>query len=426
MALELAVARNTTPTTTGTVDLTVSGFGTPQAAMFFLNYATSDGTPLEATVFASFGFTDGTNLRGIAHYVEDGQTTTDAKGTISNTWIVAQVDDTTVTKYATFDSWIADGVRLNWVITFGSAPMTITCVLFKGASGASVFTFTPNATQDATAEKSDLSFAPELLFFGAMGGTTPGVVINSALISFGAARKIDASTSEQRHFCYWNKNGVADVNAGAIVSTTRCVSQTFDGVLSWSGDITAWGANGFTMTTRDGGSGNDIVIGLALDLNGAQADVIDIDSPTSTGTKKYPLSFQPTGLFSVMSNLSAKDTIQDTDSFSYGVTDGTNKYVSEIGDQDGAASSNTHSLVNQGLVENQSYSGATPVDFLVATLSSFDADGVTYNWTTVDASARYGFALAIGGAAAGLSIPVAMQNMRGGFTPLSMRGGFIN
>lgn len=110
-----AVVTGATPTSTGTVDITSPGFGTPKAIIVQLAYAVSDetSTPGWGT---SWGVSDGTNSYCFGSASPNNITgpfrlTAFRDGDVAYLPDVATLASVAV---AQFDSWITDGVRLNF------------------------------------------------------------------------------------------------------------------------------------------------------------------------------------------------------------------------------------------------------------------------------------------------------------------------
>lgn len=395
--LTTAVARNTTPTTTGTVDFTVADFGTPTAAMFFLSYATTDGTLREATYFRSIGFTDGTNDRCVAGGSQDGAGTSVTGRSSSDAFCVMQCNEESGAsdKTGAFNSWITNGVRLDWTVTTGSAAMTIVCVLFKGTSDVTVGTITPNATENGTAAISSLSYEPDFIFFGCNGDDIAAGGSANNVFSFGCAAN-EASINQRATFGY-DEDAQGTMDSGVYVSTNRCCGQFFNGSVSWSAELTAFAANGFTITTRGGATGSDDMIYFAIGSSGISFDLQTIDSTTTATTKKYSTSFQTDAIIGNMTFASAIDTAEGTDrNVSFAASNGDGEYSIGGASLNGASTSDTYNITNAKVVDFNY--GASWADSLIADVDSYDSDGITFNWTDVDGSARYGWALILGGA----------------------------
>ena len=76
MAIVSAVTRAALRTTTGTQDFTVTGFGTPKCAIFFVTSAVTDATEA-AGLNWSMGATDGTNQWTVCCRADDNNATAD-------------------------------------------------------------------------------------------------------------------------------------------------------------------------------------------------------------------------------------------------------------------------------------------------------------------------------------------------------------
>ena len=133
----VTVAANTS---TGTQDFTVAGFGTPKGAIFLVSYGTANGTAVNHAML-SVGFTDGTRQRAIGIRVENAVVGGSDTGNIesSTACILTALNSADTTDgVATFDSWITDGVRVNWTDAPPSAYL-VTCILFGGSGVSNVY-----------------------------------------------------------------------------------------------------------------------------------------------------------------------------------------------------------------------------------------------------------------------------------------------
>lgn len=337
MALEIAVVKATTPTTNTTLDFTVSGFGTPVAAMFFLCWGDTDDTVREHNAYASVGFTDGTNQRAIGLTSRDAVSTSDtSRGYYTDRCIIQSAVTTgNAQRHGTFSSWVTDGVRLDWVTTF-TAQMKIVCVLIKGCT-ADVGDFTAHATQNSAQSVTGLSSDPEVVFAATIGSPSTGGTTHT-ISAFGCANK-NGGTIQQRCTRFASKDAVATMEVDTLFDTDAFTGQLHSGSISWSGDMTDMGTTSFECTTRDGGSGNDKVAYLALgDLDGVEVDLQTFDTATSTGAKKYTTSFQTAGLISAFIDNTSADTVSGGDAICFGAAaDGAGEESVAIYDEDGAS-----------------------------------------------------------------------------------------
>ena len=121
-------------TVTGLQDIKIGGFGTPVAAMFYMNQKTVLNAQ-EGHGILSTGATDGTNQWTIA-----GVDTTGVGTTITGRWasaihvmgIQSATADTNVHTSAKFVEFINDGVRINVDRAAAVLPYLLTVVLFGG------------------------------------------------------------------------------------------------------------------------------------------------------------------------------------------------------------------------------------------------------------------------------------------------------
>ena len=89
---------------------------TPVGAIFFTNTALTDGT-IADHFYTAVGFTDGTTEGCMRADAEDGQTTTDAqRGQFADNSVIRYYapGTNTVEGIAHFDSWVPNGVVINW------------------------------------------------------------------------------------------------------------------------------------------------------------------------------------------------------------------------------------------------------------------------------------------------------------------------
>ena len=167
MGIKIRTAQFAVNTSTGTQDFTISGFGasgTVKAAMFSISAGTTAGTEVAHAVL-SFGFTDGTNDRCTAMLSRDALATSDTYHRWFSDACIAilATADGTVDGEAAFDSFITNGVRINW----GNAPSAafLMNVTLYGDDGSDLSVAVGDADSPATtaAAATDVSvgFTPD-------------------------------------------------------------------------------------------------------------------------------------------------------------------------------------------------------------------------------------------------------------------------
>lgn len=388
----VAVVKSAAPTSNGgTQDFTVTGFGTPVCALFFLSYGTTNGTAVDHAML-SFGFSDFTNHRGVAHVAEDSATTTDTQSQRATTLISLLNTDQSTDGTATAAT-ITDGVRLTWADAPPSAYL-VTAVMFNASmfSNCTVGTLTPNASVDAAASVSGLGWQPDLILAAYAGSTT------SARTSFGMAL---------------NDGGIVQYAAGQASTTALATSSVTSAMMSTrlafnalsfstvaSYELTSFDSGGFTLTTRDNtASVNDVYYLAAKLAVGASAKLATCTSPTSTGSHSCTgAGFTPTGAIMSHTAAAALDTLEsDGDAEVYGLSafTSTTQSFSGISDDDNVAAANTASMTSINPIRMIK----DAADYMVATFTGWQSDGVDLNYTTTNGTARYRAVLFLKGVA---------------------------
>lgn len=393
MAQNVAVVRATLSATSGgTTDFTTSGFGTPAAAIIVLCNANTTNNPQDGANI-SVGFWDGTSQRVCSIGSTDNVATTDTYRYSDDSY-GALVAGSANAAYTV--SSITDGIRLTLSVDNTTLQRYATVILLSGIS-AKALTFTPNATVNATATSASLGFAPKLIFFTTVGATAAdqGSTTSNAILSFGFAE----TGGTHRMVGYGALTAAADSTCTLLYSETRCVGQIFNGVESWTGEVTTFGADTFTMTTRTGGSGSDVTFALALGGADLSYDVGTLTTRTTTGTQANATDIAPAALLLNLSTATGTslETGSGANGFVIGMADSTNEYSHNYYDEDAAGTTNCGSVASStAVVDLDSSSGGSRTDMCVATVT-FDSDSFDLDYTTVDATARKGWWVVFGG-----------------------------
>jgi hypothetical protein len=385
-AAPLAVVQQASRTTTGTQDFTSAGFGTPVAAMCAVGINTTLGTAAAHTG-VGIGFTDGTRNVSIYQLAEDAVTTTNTRRRGNTSDILHVVNNTnTVVMRIQFSSWITDGVRLNYSVAPASA-YRIACTLFGGevAQAYADSASTP-ATIDTGTDVTAPGFQPDVvLVINNDSQAFNDVSTNNLGMSFGfAVRNSGGNPHPQMNQSWIDITGVTTTN---IQGRT---SNAFAGRVGNGGtdiEIQDFDGSGFTAMTRTVGAATTFGY-LALRLNGISAKALSFASPTSTGNSAVTgTGFTPMGaILGIASATSVNTTYSDGNGEAWGLamlTSGTQWCLGASSD-DGVTTSNTETVTNSAPVCLRKDGAAQ----LAATFSSFDSDGLTLNYGTVDASAR--------------------------------------
>lgn len=393
MAIKAAVARVASNTGTGTQDITVTDFGTPKAALFFINYAITDGTAADHAG-VTYGATDGTNEWCVHGTSEHGQATTDTDSEITATkCVIINLPGTAnADGEATFSAWITDGVRINWT-NAPAAAYLLTVVLFGGDDlSAFVGSQVMTDTENATATVSDVGFEAHLVFSAVSDFRNAGSLVGvHNRNGFGVVHNDGAAGITQRSHGIRNDNGGAADNVGNIMSTTHGAVISFGGSTDWGASYDAFTSSGFDITELDGGGNNSLVHYLCL-AGASPSDfaVGTYTTPTSTGNDSITgVGFTPQMMILGMTLLEAADQNRtDARAGSTGVSvfDTSAEFSTTYGMEDGADPTNTQSLSDDTAVNIPLHDGAAGV---VGAYSAMEADGAQLNFSAVHANAKY-------------------------------------
>lgn len=385
MALKFALVRKVNPTSNGTYDFTDSGFGTPVAAIFVVNAATADGSA-SVNSQSSFGATDGTRQWVSSFQDEDGVGTTECNRFSDTAYciVLRSGDNGSNTLRAEFDSWITDGVRLDFINTPGTANLSITCILI-GGSGASarVDCKAITATEDNAQDINDVGFEPKFVIAThtnqSCDAGTGGFVVNS----YGFASNINSSVSQCSAGYYYVDN----------TGTSRCCAEVNDGyiitIAGYSGtdgylEIGSFDSSGFSITPRDadGNSNGFKYIALTDSSSGGKAQVETI--ATGTGNKSYTgYGVKPSFIMLLANQITDVDTAQ-TNSIKASVI--SHNFAV---DGDGESSHNHLSRNNQSTTDTaqrrdnsiQMMNDDNDGIGSESTVNSYDSDGFTLNFS---------------------------------------------
>lgn len=399
------------PTSTGTQDFTVSGFGVPRAAMFIFTGGGTDSTPATHQRY-SVGFwarTDDVDNQFVSHMVsEDGETGVmpSTAGAIDDA-VVKCFDPTTdlndVNFEAAFDSLVTDGIRLNWSAVDGTVQGYVTCVLFNGVSWAVVDSQEEPGAQD------------DVVFTGMPG--TPDIVIlatprndsdddttgDTARLSFGFAANDGSET--QGGVANWFAATVSATLAASYVSTALALVHTKNkaGTPSWARNVDSFDSTGVTLVQQVTAELRNAFIGvLALKLpTGTPFAVEMLTVPSSTGSWGITgVGFQPKFAILCPNTLSSADTtLVDSRANLIGIStvNADEEFCNVSWVEDGSDPHVAKSQHTNKVLDHPSWqSGGTAESDLVGAFTSFDSDGMTINLTSVPGRALTVPALFIG------------------------------
>lgn len=377
-----AVTRVALRTTTGTQDITVTGFGTPKAAYFITSLATSDGVAI-ADASGSLGATDGTRQWSASFWSDDARGIGTVGAGIAATDEVIQLCTSGGSFIeANFDSWITDGVRINVGQTNGAAVL-VTVILFGGSS-LQAYANTITLANDGIAVTATPGFQLRALLTGSIESAFNDTVRASNAVLIGGLASYDGSTIRQAVQSYAGINNDPTVTRGGVrndavfarPASLATAYATLQNITATQFDLLCEGSLG-TMN-----------VGY-LALGGINAWAGVLDAPTATGNHDFTgPSFQPTLAVTIPTMLSAVNTQTDNgdaSGWAYSAITAAAQYCNAFADQDAVGTSNTQSISDDVAVNLDTHAQAAAFD---ATFDSFLSNGVRLNFTAANGTVR--------------------------------------
>ena len=364
-------------------DVTISGFGTPVAAMFFWSRNTADGTENHRK-FGIGAATGASNQWARSHVSDHGLATTQVAAATSSTEVVYALTSTgSFYMRVDFVTFITDGVTLhNSSLQPPPEAFFLTVVLIGGTDVvASAGSLTPNTTLDLTASVTGLSFPPTDILFCHAFNTN---------ISFGFAHNGSPDTTF----------GVRNADRNSVATTASAASNDDSYVVMhgnqtsnlFSAELTSINSDGFTITTRVSTTGTVRNVGyLALGISNFSSFAGRLTTPASTGDFGVTApSLKPQFIIQILNSVDVDNTVDTTNkggSFGVSIGDGTAQFTHSVASEDGISSgSNTESTADDVLAILHDDDGTAR---FASTLTSFDTNGFTQNFSATVSGALW-------------------------------------
>lgn len=289
-------------------------------------------------------------------------------------------------KSSSLTSLLTEGVRLNW--TTNSATDRRLGLMFFAGTGLTAYTNVVNlGTGTSAIDVTGPGFAPDCLIVHSNAAGMSGLVQD-------AGQTIGFATKDGTQRCVTFKEAVGTTSAPYMILKTNAPMAAMGTGLFYTAPVSDWDANGFSITPSNP-AGSDRMGYIALKLAGGQAKIIDLTVPTSSGNQSITgVGFRPQAAIIVVTNLEAVDN--DTGAASdlqcgYGIAFIADKVVSSVYRiKNNVSPQETRSLTKEGVILGPSN---TSCEATSGTFVSWDADGMTINWTAVQAAGKKGFIL---------------------------------
>jgi hypothetical protein len=282
--------------------------------------------------------------------------------------------------YAVFDSWITNGVRVDWLDAF-SDDWLVTCVLFGGTDlsahvgTASVSGSTP---LDVTAPGADTEVA---FFISSHAGDRVITDTPSAQSTFNFGMfAYDGGSNHSRCMTQVCTDGSSSGDPYRELNTSNVLLNMFQSS-TFARRSCQQITNGFRLTSTN--SGDATCYYLALSFNGNySAEMGEIVAPGTGSEVVTAPGFKPQFLACMsVGTGGGRQSGDSASSMGVGVADATNEYSHTITDENGAATINAQSLAVASLIDTPLKDGTTGD---VATVTSFDTNGFTLDFSAAN------------------------------------------
>lgn len=297
---------------------------------------------------------------------------------------------------AEVDSFITNGVRLNWLDSPGSAWM-ITILFFAGSIQAHAgYVDLDNGihTRDATG----LGFEADMVFHGAIDQISGSDDTYVNALSCGVSHNDGAGGITEYAVVNQAASGQTEGYLVKLHKEAAIVMNFWNtGLLDWFATTQDYDSDGFTYNVQNGGSNWSFAFFLALKFTEESA-VFEFSTPTSPGQDAYSgLGFTPSCAGMILSGAEAQDVAYvDNRAGTVGMAwwDGTDELCNTISGEDEADPTNTQSLSDDRAIAVPDDDGVLLQE---AAFVSMDEDGFTLDWSNVHGTAKKWAAWAVGG-----------------------------
>lgn len=398
MAAIIAVIPFQTPTSVGTLDITDSGqLGgeTPKAALFFMtNNITLDTEAAGVSITSGLAGDSQQALSGV-RFIDNATSGVSRRATNDSCVGVLGPGGTAWTVEGAFDSFITDGIRINFTKVSASQFRGFV-ILFAGADVDVDVVSTTSLNSSTPLDINTLSFAPDLVFHFYSDAHTDSNS-NGGLWNFGIATRVGPN-----HANY----ATSATNSGGIQPYARIGNDALQVLPELDGDpfsrvITAgsWDSQGATMTTTQ--STINQTFFMFLRLGNTEFALVDFDTPTSTGVDATisGLGFEPDFAMGILTSLESRNQAAPLSlgnnnagltAFAFNATD----QAAAGWRRDNVSPSDTGATFS--VTDTVFLASDTAAKDVVATLDSFDADGINLNFSDVATNPKMGFMLVTG------------------------------
>lgn len=388
--------RFTHPLVTGNLDFTITGIGTPKAALIFCRGIIGDSLCISAVTGASEKWF--CNNHSVGNPV-------DSETTLNTTKLFSTKDSSNAISFdADFVDFITDGIRINYT-TVDSVALNDLVIYFFGGDALCAKAITHSIDGNLvgnTVDVKDVGFNSEIVFTcaGTSGHTALGTQPNCVL-NFGITHNDGTNPPLQFGFTWEDEDAVSTCSLRSqhrLNSGYAIIAEDNAGANLVAAKLNNFDIQGFSVECTERTSwGTTLAGALCLSWHGnAGLDLRVIDTPTSTGTfSETGTGFQPTELFlagnrsGTIADQSVGLVNNDNSEVSFGYTNGTDeRNVNRFAD-DGSSGSSASAILSDtaAALQNDNTNISNPERYDIHP-SSFESDGYTLNMVNAPSSAR--------------------------------------
>lgn len=401
----MSVVKDTTRTTTGNQTFTGDlGGDTPKVALFYFpRHAPTNDPNRTSTATIAIGATDGTRQWAGAVYSQDNQASTNTARSAYDTACVLGISGALAVHVASFVSFSANAVTVNFTTTEATG-RSIVCVLLSGAD-LNAYVGTTGGTE-GTKSHTGVGFQADAILLASFAQLFNEAGTDAAVLNFGCVVN-DGSLTQKN--IYWFANDGHPAGSASNRMESDSVRENYNDPDSTA--VTAIGSDGFT-TVCTGVVAEPPFGFIALKFGGLAFKLWTFQTPTSTGNRTDTTpGLEPVGAIMCMSSLAALDsTVSDTGAASFGLSAWTaagEQATGVICVDIGADPTNTEMDCKAHAL--QCGISGTGCQAIVADFVSVQSDGFTLDYTAVNGTARYGWALAFGSGATVVEVGLATE-----------------
>jgi hypothetical protein len=374
---------------------TITGV-TPKAALVIGALHQTANDPGEtAGMSLTVGMVDATaGMRSRAHS-RDNTASTNVSSRIDTT-LAFQMRDVNGTDFkSATGTTTSGGIALNFTQN-NSPDCRALFAAFAGADTSGKVGSRALGTGTAAQDINTVGFEPDVVIF-VMAGQNAGVSSTPMHINFGMAVNNGGGSVTQRSVMWNETTALADSRPFQAIRTDCAVGElsSTDGSVAYKVVASDFDASGFSLTCS-ASAGADTVIYTALKFTGRQFNLVDVTTPTSTGSFTITgAGFTPRFALLVLTNLETVDdhpgsTDDKQSGFSVCCIGSDEQWSASWRINAAEATTDTASQVSNVAIMGAS---ATDCDAIKGTFTAWTSDGVTLNLSATQGTAKKGFIL---------------------------------